>query len=86
MDLIPYHYSGIIQVSLYTSHILPKGATSCSSLLINFKYNNYIQDKKPLSGNKKRMWWEPNKRVNLTAHSKFFLYIDTKFRHLFLGT
>ena len=41
--------NGIIGISLSISHFLPKGATSCSRLLINFKYNNYIQDKKPIS-------------------------------------
>ena len=38
----------IIRMSLHTSHFLPKEETSCSRLLINFKYNNYIQDKKPI--------------------------------------
>ena len=38
---------------MYTSHFLPKGATSCSRLLINFRYNNYIQDKKPISTKRK---------------------------------
>ena len=41
--------NGIIRNSLYTFHFLLKGADSCSRLLINFKYNNYIQDKKLVS-------------------------------------
>ena len=36
----------MIQISLYTSHFLQKGAASSSELLIYFKYNNHIQDRK----------------------------------------
>ena len=36
----------IIWISLHFSHILPKGAASSSRLLICFKYNKHIQDKK----------------------------------------
>ena len=46
--ILDNYENGIIRMSLHTSHFLPKEATSCSRLLINFKYNNYIQDKKPI--------------------------------------
>ena len=46
--ILDNHENGIIRISLHTSHFIPKGANSCSRLLINFKYNNYIQDKKPV--------------------------------------
>ena len=36
----------MIWISLYTSHFLLKGAALSSELLIHFKYNNYILDKK----------------------------------------
>ena len=36
----------MIRISLYTSHFLQKGAASSSELLIYFKYNNHIQDRK----------------------------------------
>ena len=36
----------MIQISLYTSHFLEKGAALALELLIYFKYNNHIQDRK----------------------------------------
>ena len=38
----------MIRISLYTSHFLQKGEMSSSELLIYFKYNNHIQDRKLL--------------------------------------
>ena len=36
----------MIQISLYTYHFMEKGAASSSELLIYFKYNNHIQERK----------------------------------------
>ena len=36
----------MIQISLYTSDFSLKGAALSSELLIYFKYNNHIQDRK----------------------------------------
>ena len=35
-----------IRISLYTSHFFAKGAALSSELLIYFKYNNHIQERK----------------------------------------
>ena len=51
--ILDHYENRIIPISFYTSHFLPKGATSCSRLLINFKYNNYIQGKKPILAERK---------------------------------
>ena len=74
---------------LWKLNILQKVATSCSRLLITFKYNNYIRGKKPISAERKMDVMETQEKGNSNSpfrnFDKFFLYINTKSQHLSLG-
>ena len=66
------HENEMIRISLYISYFSLRRAALSSELLIYFKYNNHIQDRK-LWRNEIWMWRKPNKRKNTTTHSGVFL-------------